>query len=245
MELAVSSWAQKQQAESDEDESTRIWREALRAVQGDPKPKAWSVSQGRVIGTVAFFVPEVLRMKLIQRDPLVRYLYVFEQMTWDKAEAALLIHKSIEVEAGVHEYWKGWPAHLELVRAIGTGDASAMAQWLDKANINEDAIDGDSKTASLLVWLPKDSLEIFKILLARPDIESCQQGRICGADVDLATAMILMQAGALMSRGWVQILEELDHGWLLVVVAAGGGGGCWWWWWGEERHGTVVMHAGS
>lgn len=40
MELAVSSWAQKKQAESDEDESTRIWREALRAVEGDPKPKA-------------------------------------------------------------------------------------------------------------------------------------------------------------------------------------------------------------
>ena len=60
----------------------------------------------RVIGTVAFFVgPEVLRMKLIQR-----HLYVFEQMTWDKAETALLIHKSIEVEAvmcdghGGHEF---------------------------------------------------------------------------------------------------------------------------------------------
>lgn len=232
----------------------------------------------------------------------------------EEVEEFLKLHRQVE------DYWPRWPAHLDLVKAIATRDKVALSSALDKANLNEDAIDGDSKTASLLVlsmwkcwqrrwseillerqhivmdgktvWLPYDDLEIFKMILARPDIDpnvgaysygwhgshvratalgmalladldtgccdhllegdsllvaprreivevlandprvdledvffehyeeggdvwlsalTFMQCKSYGA-IDMASAMVLMKAGALMSPGWVKLLEDLDQG---------------------------------
>eukprot|EP00435_Cladocopium_sp_Y103_P045459 s1050_g13.t1 len=231
------------------------------------------------------------------------------------------VEEFLKLHGQVQDYWPRWPAHLELVKAIAFGDKAALSNNLDKANLNEDNIDGDSKTASLLVlsmwkcwqrrwsdillerqhivvdsgktvWLPYDDLEIFKMILARPDIDpnvgaysygwhgshvratplgmalladldtgccdhllegdcllvaprreivevlandprvdledvffehyeeggevwlsalTFMQCKSYGA-IDMASAMVLMKAGALMSPGWVKLLEDLDQG---------------------------------
>lgn len=231
------------------------------------------------------------------------------------AEELVKLHQQAEV------YGSAWPFHLELIKAIGSGNMEGMSGFLDKANLNETFVDGDAKSVSLLVlsmqkcwdqrwseclleyqgltvehakcvWLPYDDLTIFKMLLAHPNLDPNTGAHSYGwhgshvrvtplgmalldeldtgsgyhslegdsrlvasrrdivellandprvdledvymenfeegdpawfsalahlecknfGPVDYAAGMILMKAGALMSPGWVMMLENLDKG---------------------------------